>query len=124
MRDKIIWHGWTPRDQLAQMYAASDCLFHPTLYEGMPNVVLEAMASGLPVIASDVPGNNDLVRDGKTGLLCRLGDATAFIEAVSRLADDKPLRKRLGRAAREMIEGEYSWDSVATRYVELLHCEN
>jgi glycosyltransferase involved in cell wall biosynthesis len=68
----IVWHGWMPRAALPQVYQSADCLVNPSLYEGMPNAVLEAMACGLPVVASKVPGNDALVLDGETGFLFEL----------------------------------------------------
>ena len=85
----------------------------------MPNAVLEAMAAGLPVIASDVPGNAHLVREGQTGYICALGDEAAFSNALTKLANDIQLRGRLGRAARRIAETEYSWDTVAKRYLDI-----
>ena len=60
----IKWHGWMSPGTLRHVYQSADCLVNASQYEGMPNIVLEAMARGLPVIASRVPGNDELVRDG------------------------------------------------------------
>jgi glycosyltransferase involved in cell wall biosynthesis len=117
--DAIIWHGWVPREQLAEIYRSSDCLLHPTLYEGMPNAVLEAMAAGLPVVASAVPGNCDLVVDGRTGYICALGDRARFAESLIKLAGDSALSQSFGHAARRVVEADYSWEAVSRRYVEI-----
>jgi glycosyltransferase involved in cell wall biosynthesis len=119
LADHVFWHGWIPREKIAEVYSSCDCLLHPTLYEGMPNAVLEAMAAGLPVVASDVPGNSDVVRDGETGYLCRLTDEAHFRSALAELARDEALRRRLARAARMLAETEYSWDTAAQRYLSL-----
>jgi glycosyltransferase involved in cell wall biosynthesis len=119
LAEQVFWHGWIPREKLREEYRSCDCLLHPTLYEGMPNAVLEAMASGLPVIASDVPGNAHLVREGQTGYICALGDEAAFSNALTKLANDIQLRGRLGRAARRIVEIEYSWDIVAKQYRDM-----
>ena len=117
--DVIVWHGWVPREQLAEIYTSSDCLLHPTLYEGMPNAVLEAMAAGLPVVASAVPGNCDLVADGQTGYICALRDQARFSESLIKLAGDEALSQSFGSAARRLVEADYSWDVVSRRYVEI-----
>jgi glycosyltransferase involved in cell wall biosynthesis len=117
--DDIAWHGWVPRERLAEIYRSSDCLLHPTLYEGMPNAVLEAMAAGLPVVASAVPGNSDLVADGQTGYTCAVGDAARFSDSLIKLAGDSALRQSFGYAARRVVEADYSWDAVSRRYADI-----
>lgn len=115
----IVWHGWLPRERLPELYRSCDCLLHPTLYEGMPNVVLEAMAGGLPVIASEVAGNRETVIDGKTGFVRILGDAAPFGDALMSLASDPLLRRQLSTAARSWVESECGWDRATERYLEL-----
>ena len=85
----------------------------------MPNAVLEAMAAGLPVVASDVPGNCDLVANGQTGYICALGDQARFSESLIKLAGDSALRQSFGSAARRVVEADYSWDAVSRRYVDI-----
>ncbi|MEP7016114.1 MAG: glycosyltransferase family 4 protein [Verrucomicrobiota bacterium] len=117
--DAVIWHGWLPRELMPRLYHSVDCLVNPSLYEGMPNVVLEAMACALPVIASNVPGNAALVLDGENGLLFDLRDNPAgFITALNRLRD-VDLRRRMGESARERA-CKFSWENVAAQYVDLL----
>ena len=79
----LVWHGWLEKGCLREIYRSSDCFVNPSLYEGMPNVVLEAVACGLPVIASRVAGNDAVVRDGETGRLFDLGDPEAFRSALT-----------------------------------------
>ncbi|MEP7016000.1 MAG: glycosyltransferase family 4 protein [Verrucomicrobiota bacterium] len=110
---KVVWHGWLTRDQLLRVYQSVDCLVNPSLYEGMPNVVLEAMACGLPVIASNVPGNNELVLSGETGLLFDLQQPDSFLGAIDRLLHERSQRLRMGSMAREHVRANYSWRNVA-----------
>lgn len=116
LADHLEWLGWRSRAQLAALYPQHDVVVNPSLYEGMPNVVLEAMACGLPVIASRVPGNDVLVRDGENGFLFPLDDAAALPAALGRVADPGA-RSSLGRAARATAEA-YSWDAVARAYAQ------
>ncbi len=116
----IIWHGWTTRDQMPDLYRSCDCLLHPTLYEGMPNVVLEAMSCALPVVVSDVAGNRETVQDGVTGFVRTLGDEAPFVEALTDLASNPESRARIGRSAREHVRAEFDWDQVARQYAEAL----
>ncbi|MGC8731606.1 MAG: glycosyltransferase [Halothiobacillaceae bacterium] len=83
----------------------SDC-------EGTPNVVLEAMASGLPVVASAVGGVPEVVEDGVTGYCVAPEDEPVFVEAVYRLAMERDLRARMGRGARRAVEARWSRDRM------------
>jgi glycogen synthase len=91
---------------------------HPSLYEGMSNVVLEAMACGLPVIASKVPGNEELVLDGDTGFLFDLREPATLVSALAQLRD-AGLRRGMGTSARNRAAKFCSWNNVARKYAEL-----
>lgn len=84
-----------------------------------PLKVLEYLASGMPAVASGVEQLDELVRHGETGYVVDPGDASAFAEALDRLARDPALRERLGRAGRELVLARYTWDAVADRILEL-----
>jgi glycosyltransferase involved in cell wall biosynthesis len=114
----IAWHGWLPRAALRDVYQACDCLVNPSTYEGMPNAVLEAMACGLPVVASNVAGNNALVADGETGFLFETGDGPRLRDAIVKLRDSD-LRSRLGQAAAEQARQFPAWKDVARQYADL-----
>ena len=88
----------------------------------MPNVVLEAMACSLPVIASNVPGNNELVVHGETGLLFDLDEPSSFVRALTQLRDND-LRLRMGERGRTRALAAFSWASVAERYVHLFNAD-
>ena len=97
----------------------SDCFVLPSLSEGMSNALLEAMATGLPCIASDIAGNNNLIRDRHNGILVPPKDELALAKALLELSQDEGLRQRLGQAARRIVEEQYSLHSVAQRYAAL-----
>jgi glycosyltransferase involved in cell wall biosynthesis len=78
--------------------------------------ILEAAASGVPVVASDVGGISDFVEDGVTGLLVPPGDAEALARAIRRLAGDAALASNVALAARTRVERGFSWDSVSDRF--------
>lgn len=92
-----------PPEAMAACYAASDVVLNTSLGEGLSNTLLEAMACGRPVLASDVPGNRELVRDGVTGLLFR--DEAELREKALRLAGDPAARRALGEAGRAAVAG-------------------
>ena len=93
---------------------AADVLVLPSHSEGRPNVVLEAQACGLPVVATRVGGTPELIRDGKTGLLVEPGAVAPLREALEALWKDGSLQRRMGEQARKHIEtGEHSWEQSA-----------
>lgn len=104
-------------DLLPEAYRAADLLLLPTLADNLPNVALEAVASGLPVAALDRGGVGDLVRDGETGVLA--SDVGELAAGVRALLGDGELRRRLGRSCRAVAEREFSLALQTNRYVEL-----
>ena len=120
LEKSVTWYGWTTKDQLRGLYATSSCFVNPSLYEGMPNTVLEAMASGLPVVASDVPGNNTLVQDGRNGYVFDLKKPDACFDALARIARDPEGASAMGHQGRQRVVDNYSWDNIAERFMSLL----
>jgi glycosyltransferase involved in cell wall biosynthesis len=118
--DRVRWLGWQAKDALPKLYREAHALVNPSLYEGSPNVVLEAMASGLPTVASDTPGNRSVVRQGENGLLFPLAEPAELRAALARLAADRSLAHRLGENGRARAVAEFSWIRCAESYLELL----
>lgn len=98
---------------------ATDIFVLPSNSEGISNALLEAMAHGVPCIATDIPGNSELIRDRETGLLVKPGDAAGLGRAILELAADQSLRERLGRAARAFVEERFDMGTIARRYAEV-----
>jgi glycosyltransferase involved in cell wall biosynthesis len=115
----IKWHGWLDRLKILEFYQQSNCLLNLSLYEGMPNVVLEAMACGLPIIASNVIGNDAVVQHGKTGYLIDLKNTSQLQEILLSLLKNPKLAKQLGHASRDWVVKTFSWTKVAKEYVQL-----
>ncbi len=120
---KIQWAGWQTKEFIRSLYRESDCLVNPSLNEGLPNVVLEAMACGLPVIASDCAGNNDLVIDGQNGFLFPADNYTGLCSIMRSLLNKSELCVTLGMRGREMSCKQYSWESVTTEFQSVLISE-
>lgn len=116
--DSIEFKGWLSRDLLPDEYRKHDVFVLPSRDEGMPNVLLEAMASGLPAVATDIAGNNELVREGATGLLIPPNDADLLCSALAKLKDNPDLIAKMGKTARVLARDKYSWTSVAQAYLE------
>lgn len=112
-------------DQPAEMYACFDVLVLPSVLEGRPNVVLECMAMGVPVVASDVGGVPELVEHLRTGYLCPPGDVKAFVRALRKLQADPQQVEQMRAAARSAAEIQHSVQRTLESYVslfsELLH---
>ena len=119
---RVHFPGVVMRDRLPDLYRAADLFVLPAVHDpkgnvdGLPNVILEAMASGLPVVASEISGIPLAVRHGREGLLVPEKDGVALREALSELIGDAEARTRMGAAARHRAEAELTWDVVAARY--------
>ena len=110
------------RRDVPELMNAADAYVMSSAWEGMANVLLEASATGLPIVVTDVGGNREVVVDGKTGFLVPPKDPEALAQAMLRLmALPKEERARMGRAARQYIETYYSLDKVVEQWEELYH---
>lgn len=107
---RTIVRAWTPA--IADYYNACDVYVHPSHADGMPNVVLEAMACGLAVVATRVAAVPEMIEDGLTGLLCDVGDRDELARSLRRLIDDPVIRERMGVAAVERIRTRYRIERV------------
>ena len=107
------------RDDVPDILPHLDMFWHASGYEGLPNAVMEAMAAGLPVIATDVPGNRDLIQSEETGILISLDDRSDLVRAADRLINDPELGTRLGAAARQHVLANYPLQTMIDRYAEL-----
>ena len=105
---------------MRESLARSDVFVLPSLWEGLPGSVLEAMAAGLPVVGTDVNGTREVVVAGETGLLVPPDDVDALTDALERLFADASLRREMGRRGRERADGEYSIAALVERKEQLL----
>ena len=117
LADRIHFAGWRP--DVAALLKAAYCLALPSLWEGMPNVALEAMAAGLPVVASRVEGTGELIDNGKTGLLVAPSSAAEFQSALNQLLCDVDAAKSIGRAAQTSVRQHHDIDAKVAEYERL-----
>jgi glycosyltransferase involved in cell wall biosynthesis len=120
LQDRVRFLGWQSQKSLVEQYNRSNLFLFPSRHEGMPNAVLEAMASGLPVIASRISGNEELVVDGQTGLLFPSEDVDSLRDALRKLIMDASLRRKMGAASRRRVQDRFKWESVGKQYARLL----
>jgi len=124
LEGRVELAGALTRDQVAAELAAADVLVAPSVptkqgrREGIPVVLMEAMSSGLPVVASRISGIPELVEDGVSGLLAPPGDADALAAALRRLADDPELRGRLGAQGRRTVQEGFDVERSAEQLIE------
>lgn len=110
------------RTDVADVMQALDCFVLPSLAEGISNTILEAMASGLPVVATAVGANSELVLEGLTGRLVPPGDVEALATAIQAFAADPAVARTMGRAGRQRVELRFSLSSMVSEY-ESVYCE-
>ena len=126
LQTKIKFLGQRPWSDLPDLLRQASVFVLPSVRDeagnedGLPNSLLEGMASGLAIVASDLAGVPAVIRDEQTGLLMPPGDASALADAVVRLLQDAELSERLGHAARRFAESELSWQMAAQQFEALM----
>jgi glycosyltransferase involved in cell wall biosynthesis len=113
----VIFTGHLPHQNVKRCYAAADVFVLPSIYEGLPVTLLEAMASSLPVIASKGPylPTSELIKDGVTGLSYEVGDVNQLSEAIFHLLNDRKLAEKMGKNAREYVKKYFDWRIIAKK---------
>ena len=116
LRDRVTLHGHVPPAGVLAAMRRSHVLLHPSLSEGMPTVVLEAMSCAVPVVATDVGGVREAVRDGVEGLVVPPRDPAAMASALHTLRADPALRMRMGAAGRSRVRSAFTLDMQLDRF--------
>ncbi|MBN2860888.1 MAG: glycosyltransferase [Sphaerochaetaceae bacterium] len=117
--ENITVTGLLPRSEAIQKVKEAKLYIQTSLWEGMPVSILEAMAAGKAVIASDIVGNRDLIRDGVTGYLCDAHASEEFIREIRNLMTSPRKKQELGKAACEYVREHHSLKSAVLRYEDL-----
>jgi glycosyltransferase involved in cell wall biosynthesis len=107
------------RADVPEILAAADAFVLPSFYEGLPGAVIEAMALGLPIVASDIAAVREVVAGGRNGVLVPPGDPEALADALLALIDDPVTADALGRTARESFESEFTLEDSIAQWIEL-----
>jgi glycosyltransferase involved in cell wall biosynthesis len=117
LQDRFKFLGQVEKDQLVKLYQNATLFVLPSYHEGLPTVLLEAMSCGLPVIATDVRGNRDVISDGENGILVPQRAPKKLAEAIRNLLDDEKTKKTLSENARKTIEEKYTWEAVSSKFL-------
>ncbi len=115
LQKNVALLGYVPRETLLKTYQNATVQVVPSHYEGLPTVLLEAMSCGLPVVATDIGGNNEVISSGVNGLLVPPKNPNKMAQAILLLLDNPKMREKLGGAARKTIEDRYTWDKIADK---------
>jgi len=115
--DKVKFMGFIAPAELPKYYAIADVFCRPSLSEGLGNVFLEAMAAGVPVIATPVGGIPDFLKNGETGLFCHVRNPESIAEKIKWILDEKNKEEvaRVVANAREMVGRKYDWEIIAEK---------
>ena len=116
--DAVTFKGFVPREHMPPVYHEADVFVLPSQHEGMSIALLEAMASGLPVVVTDTGGTAELVTQGANGEIVPWGDVPMLTTALQRLANDVEQRQRMGEESRCRALA-FGWPALAARYLEL-----
>ncbi len=116
---QIFVTGYIPPSDLPAYYSMMEVFVHPSLHDGMPNAILEAMACERAVIATPAGGTKDIVEDGKNGMLVNVNDANMLAEKILELLDDREKRKSLGKSAREFVISKFKPEQELTANLEV-----
>ena len=115
----VEFAGYRNQEEVQQHLRDTDVFVLPSFAEGVPVSLMEAMAAGLPVVATNVGGVTELVSDGRNGVVVAPGDAAALERAIAGLVADAPLRRRLGEHGRETVRADFDSVTEARRLVTL-----
>ena len=119
VRDRVRVLPFIERNEMPVLYAAHDIFVFPSLMEGMPLTLLEAMATGMPVATTNTCGMADVVEDEVNGLLVPPADGEGLARAIERLCNSAELRKQLGQSAHETMRS-YTWEKVTEKLERIL----
>lgn len=117
LQDKVVFTGW--RDDVAVCFSAMDLFVQPSLSEAFSQVLIEAMGSGLPVIATDVGGAKEVIDNGENAILIQPNDVDAIAENIIKLYRQKELRERLAEAGKGSVRSRFTVENMVNRQFEL-----
>ena len=121
IEDHVTFMGYVPDEKLPNLYSASDIFVLPAIYENFPFAILEAQATGLPVISTKVGGIPEFLVDNENGFLIDPGDSAQLTQRVLALLQEPKLAKEMGMRGRKLIEEKFSWRLITSQVIDLYH---
>ena len=118
LEDNVVFTGKLTPVEIAKLYRSADIMLNPTTVDNMPNSILEAMASGVPVVTTDVGGIPYIVKDGETALMTKVNDAESMATQISRLLNDPLLCEALSSNGLQQVQ-QYTWAEVKCQWLAL-----
>jgi len=119
VNDSISFHGRVEHSVIEDALANARAFVHPSRSEGFPHVRLESMASGCPVVASNVWGTNEMIRDGIDGLVVPRGSVTELSDAMSTVLAEPVCAREMGQNARTHVEQQFNWNQIGQQFAKL-----
>ncbi|MEK7085276.1 MAG: glycosyltransferase family 4 protein, partial [Patescibacteria group bacterium] len=117
--DRVHFAGMVPNDQIPAYFAIAHVFARPSRSEGLGVAFLEAMAAGVPVVATEVGGIVDFLRDGETGLAVGVNNPSDVAKKIELLLADEPLRQKLIANGRRLVEEKYQWSKIAAQMANI-----
>ncbi|MCK4885392.1 glycosyltransferase family 4 protein [Candidatus Bathyarchaeota archaeon] len=121
IEDHVTFMGYVPDEKLPNLYSTSDIFVLPAIYENFPFAILEAQATGLPVISTKVGGIPEFLVDNENGFLIDAGNSAQLTQRVLALLQDPKLAKEMGMRGRKLIEEKFSWRLITSQVIDLYH---
>ncbi len=115
LEDKVKFFGHMDHMEIVKYYYLADVFVRPSISEGLGNVFLEAMATGLPIIGTPVGGIPDFLIDRETGLFCQAGNPESIAQKIKEILEDNSLREELIKNGIELVREKYNWDNIASK---------
>ena len=120
LADRVTFHGYLTQDQISRMHEITDVFVMTSFAEGIPVVLMEAMAAGLPVVAPRIAGIPELIQDGENGFLFTPGDVPGLVALTSELLTDPDLRNAFGAEGRRTVEQAFCLDTEVSRFARVM----
>ncbi len=118
LKEKVSFLGWKDLEELPDIYRSADIFILPSVMEGMSSVVLQAMASGLPIVASRVKGFEEILEENINGLFAECGNENDFADQLEKLIKSPELREKMSKNSIKKSK-QFSWETIARQYLEL-----